>query len=159
MRQSRRQTLQVAGGAGLYAALGAIGLVSSGVVSAQAADARAGAAFQAKTLPDALRAIGATEPADSRDIVIDAPDVAENGAVVPISIRSNLPGTETIALLVEKNPQPLASLYEVLPGLEPEIGNRIKMNETSDVYVVVRAGGRYYMARREVKVILGGCTG
>lgn len=103
--------------------------------------------------------MGATDPADSRDIVIDAPDVAENGAVVPISIRSNLPGTETIALLVEKNPQPLASLYEVLPGLEPEIGNRIKMNETSDVYVVVRAGGRYFMARREVKVILGGCTG
>ena len=154
MRRSRRRTLRIASGAGLYAALGAIGLLSPGC-----AEARAGAAFQAKTLADALRAIGATESADSRAIVINAPDVAENGAVVPIFIRSNLPDTEAIALLVEKNPQPLASIYEVLPGLEPEVGSRIKMNETSDVYVVVRAGGQHYVARKTVKVVLGGCTG
>ena len=144
--------LKVAGGAGLQASLASVGLLGTTDANAQLP-----AGFQAKTLADALRALGAAASTDSADIRIDAPDVAENGAAVPITVRSNLPQTEAIALLVEKNPQPLASLYEVLAGLEPEVGSRIKMNETSDVYVLVRAGGKHYVARKQIRVILGGC--
>lgn len=156
MDQSRRTTLQVATGAGLYAALVSIGMLRPGIASAQEFDR---AAFKSETLADALKALGASERSESGEVVITAPDIAENGAVVPVAIRSNLPNTETMALLVEKNPSALAGAYEVLDGARPEVSMRIKMGQSSDVVALVKADGKYYTARKEIKVTLGGCGG
>lgn len=156
MNQSRRQTLQAAGGIGLYGALAAIGLLPATEAAAQQFNA---GAFQAKSVPDAMKALGGAAPAESKEIVIVAPDIAENGAVVPISVKSGLPNTQFVALLVEKNPFPLAGAYDILPGADAEVSMRVKMGQSSDVYALVRADGKYYMARKEVKVTLGGCGG
>lgn len=155
MKLSRRQTLQTAGGLGLYATLAAIGLLPTGA-AAQAFDA---AAFQAKSMADALKALGVNAPADSKDVVINSPDIAENGAVVPVGIRSSLPKTDFMALLVDKNPQPLAGAYTLMEGADADVNMRIKMGQSSDVIAVVRADGKYYMAKKEIKVTLGGCGG
>lgn len=156
MKRTRRQTLQAAGGVGLYAALVGIGLLDPSRVSAQTFNT---AAFQARSLADTLKALGAGTPADSKDIVITAPDIAENGAVVPVAVRSALPRTEQIALLVEKNPSLLAGTYDILEGAEPDVSMRIKMGQSSDVIALVKADGKYYTARKEIKVTLGGCGG
>ena len=117
-------------------------------------------AFGAKTPQDALKGIGAANPTPSKEIVIDAPQIAENGAVVPIEIVSNLPGTSSIAVVLEKNPFPLAAKFEFKEGALPYLKLNVKMAETSDVRVVVAAaGGRYYSATREIKVTIGGCGG
>jgi sulfur-oxidizing protein SoxY len=117
-------------------------------------------AFGAKTPQDALKGIGVANPAPSKEIVIDAPQIAENGAVVPIEIASNLPGTSSIAVVLEKNPFPLAAKFEFKEGALPFVKLNVKMAETSDVRVVVAAaGGRYYSATREIKVTIGGCGG
>ena len=155
MNRSRRQTLQAAGGAGVYGALVAIGLLNPASVSAQAFDA----AFNAKTLADTLKALGATGATESKDIVITAPDIAENGAVVPVSVKSNLAKTTQIALLVDKNPNLLAGSYDILAGAEPDVSMRIKMGQSSDVMALVKADGKYYMTKKEIKVTLGGCGG
>jgi len=156
MNRSRRQTLHAAGGVGLYGALVAIGLLNPATVSAQAFDA---AAFNAKTLADTLKALGATGAAESKDIVITAPDIAENGAVVPVSVKSNLANTTQIALLVDKNPNLLAGSYDILAGAEPDVSMRIKMGQSSDVMAIVKADGKYYTTKKEIKVTLGGCGG
>jgi len=156
MKESRRRTLQAAGGLSLYGSLVAIGLLPATEAAAQQFNA---AAFQAKTIADALKALGVASHADSKDVVIVAPDIAENGAVVPVGIKSNLPKTDFMALLIEKNPFSLTGAYDILPGTEPEVNMRVKMGESSDVYALVRADGKYYMARKEIKVTLGGCGG
>jgi sulfur-oxidizing protein SoxY len=116
-------------------------------------------AFGAKSTADALKSLGAPSPAASKDIVIDAPQIAENGAVVPIEISSNLPGTTSIAVLIEKNPFPLAGRFDFKEGAVPFVKLNVKMGETSDVRVVAEAGGRHYVATREIKVTIGGCGG
>ena len=116
-------------------------------------------AFAAKTPADALKGIGAGAAAPSKDIVIEAPQIAENGAVVPIEISSNLPGTTAIAVLIEKNPFPLAGRFEFREGALPFVKLNVKMGETSDVRVVAFAGGKQYAATREIKVTIGGCGG
>ena len=156
MDHSRRTTLQVGTGAGLYAALVAVGLLKPGSASAQAFDR---AAFQSKGIADTLKALGAASAAESQDLVITAADIAENGAVVPVAVRSKVPKTDMIALLVDKNPNALAGAYDLLDGAEPEIGMRIKMGQSSDVVALARADGKYYMTRKEIKVTLGGCGG
>ncbi|MFA7665128.1 MAG: thiosulfate oxidation carrier protein SoxY [Burkholderiaceae bacterium] len=156
MNESRRTTLQVAGGAGLYAALVSIGMLRPGTASAQAFDR---AAFQAKGFADALAALGASGVGESGQITIVSPDIAENGAVVPVGIRSGLPNTQTMALLVEQNPNALAASYEILDGALPEVTMRIKMGQSSDVLALVKADGKFYTARKEIKVTLGGCGG
>ena len=88
-----------------------------------------------------------------------APDIAENGAVVPVGIKSNLPKTEMMALLVAKNPNALAGAYEILQGADAEVSMRIQMGETSEVVALVQADGKFYLARKEVKVTAGGCGG
>ena len=155
MIPSRRHSLRAASGLGVYAALVAVGLLPAGRASAQ----QFASAFQTKSIADTLKALGAGTPADSKDVIINSPDIAENGAVVPVGVRSNLPKTEMIALLVEKNPSALAGAYTLLEGAEPDVNMRIKMGESSDVVAIVRAQGRYYMAKREIKVTLGGCGG
>ncbi len=155
MIPSRRETLRAAGGLGTYATLAAIGLLPAGRVAAQSF----AAAFQTKSIADTLKALGVSSPADSKDVVINSPDIAENGAVVPVGVRSNLPRTEMIALLVEKNPNALAGAYTLMEGAEPDVNMRIKMGQSSDVFAIVKADGKYYMAKKEIKVTLGGCGG
>jgi sulfur-oxidizing protein SoxY len=116
-------------------------------------------AFAAKTAQDALKGIGATNPTPSQDILIEAPQIAENGAVVPIEITSNIPGTTSLAVVLEKNPFPLAAKFDFKEGALPYVKLNVKMGETSDVRVVAAAGGRHHVASKEIKVTIGGCGG
>ncbi len=155
MNLSRRRSLQAASGMGMYAALVAVGVLRAGPASAQ----QFNAAFQTKSIADTLKALGVGSTTDSKDVIINSPDIAENGAVVPVGIRSNLPKTEMIALLVEKNPGALAGAFTLLEGAEPDVNMRIKMGQSSDVYALVKADGKFYMTKKEIKVTLGGCGG
>jgi sulfur-oxidizing protein SoxY len=114
-------------------------------------------AFDARDVVRALEAAGLADAATTDDIVIKAPEIAENGAQVPIEVRSRLPGAQTLYLFVDKNPQPFVGSFEFLGAAEPFVSTRIKMGETSNLRVVVRAGGRAYVALREIKVTIGGC--
>jgi sulfur-oxidizing protein SoxY len=116
-------------------------------------------AFGAKTAADALKNIGATAAAPSKDILIEAPQIAENGAVVPIEISSNIPGTTSIAVVIEKNPFPLVGKFDFKENALPFVKLNVKMGETSDVRVVAVAGGKQFVATREIKVTIGGCGG
>jgi len=116
-------------------------------------------AFGAKTAADALKSLGAAGAAPSSALTIEAPEIAENGAVVPIEITSRIPGTTAIAVLVEKNPFPLAGQFQFLEGALPFVKLNVKMGETSEVRVVATAGGKHHVATREVKVTVGGCGG
>ena len=156
MQQSRRRVLKTGGSAGVLALLFAAGIARPGDALAQEWNQ---AAFSMKTMPDALRALGASSPAASAAIQIRAPEIAENGAVVPIAIESRLPGTESITLLVEKNPQPLAASFIIPAGTEPNVSTRVKIGESSDVYALVKAEGKFYLAKKEIKITLGGCGG
>ncbi len=116
------------------------------------------AAFGAKDLPGALHAAGMDAAAESADLVLKAPDVAEDGAAVPIEVISNLPGTQEISIFVDDNPFPLAASFRFSNGAEPRISARLKMAETSNVRVVARAAdGKFYSTVGEVKVTIGGC--
>ncbi|OGA05816.1 MAG: thiosulfate oxidation carrier protein SoxY [Betaproteobacteria bacterium RIFCSPHIGHO2_12_FULL_69_13] len=116
-------------------------------------------AFAAKKADDALKSLGASGAEPSKDIVIEAPQIAENGAVVPIEIASTVPGTTSIAVLIEKNPYPLAGKFDFMEGALPFVKLNVKMAETSEVRVVASAGGKHYVATREIKVTIGGCGG
>jgi sulfur-oxidizing protein SoxY len=117
-------------------------------------------AFESKTVADALKNLKVASPADTKEIVIRAPDIAENGAVVPIEIQSNIPGTRSIAVLIEKNPFPYAASFDFSQGAVPFVALRVKMGETSNVRVVAgTADGKFHAAVKEVKVTIGGCGG
>jgi sulfur-oxidizing protein SoxY len=116
-------------------------------------------AFDAKTTADAMKALGVANATESKDIQIRAPDIAENGAVVPIDITSNIPGTTAISVFVEKNPFPYTGTFDVSQGALPSVHLRVKIGESSPVRVVVAAGGKYFTAAKEVKVTIGGCGG
>jgi sulfur-oxidizing protein SoxY len=118
------------------------------------------AAFEAKDVTAAITGVaGSGEMSDSSDIAIKAPDIAENGAVVPVSITSGISGTETISIIAEKNGNPLAASFNLGKGAEGFVSTRIKMGKTSDVIAVVKANGKLYSAKKEVKVTIGGCGG
>lgn len=156
MNHTRRKFVQGGGGAGLLAVLLAAGVLRPGEVLAQGWNE---AAFATKTIPEAMKSLGAQGAAASDAILIKAPEIAENGAVVPIAVESRLAGTESIAVLIEKNPQPLAASFVIPAGTEANVSTRVKMGESSDVYAVVRAEGRFYVAKKEIKITLGGCGG
>ncbi|MBI4294090.1 MAG: thiosulfate oxidation carrier protein SoxY [Betaproteobacteria bacterium] len=156
MDQKRRDVLRAGGGAGLLALLGAAGFAAPNTV--MAADWNK-TAFDGKSVQEAFKALGAASPAESADIVMKAPDIAENGAVVPVGIESKIQGTESIALVIEKNPSPLAAAFDIPAGTELAVTTRVKMAETSNVYALVKAKGQYYVAKKEIKVTLGGCGG
>ena len=116
------------------------------------------AAFAGKTLDDIVRALGGRGYTTTGAVSWGAtPEIAENGAAVQISVTSTIPGTEAIAIVIEKNPGPLAAYFEVSPGTEPAIVARFKMAQTSNVHAVVRAGGEHFVATREIRVTFGGC--
>lgn len=121
------------------------------------ADALEGA-FKARTMDEAFKELGST-PAASADIQITTPDIAENGAVVPVTVVSTIPKTEQIMILIEKNPNPLAAVFTIPDGTEPFVSTRVKVAQTCNVFAVVKADGRLYSAMRETKVTLGGCGG
>jgi sulfur-oxidizing protein SoxY len=157
MQNTRRKVLKASGGMTLYALLIAAGWLKPGDVAAQSWNK---SAFEAKSLDEALKAFSGGSSAQSKDIAfVSTPDIAENGAVVPIGITSSLPKTEAIAILVEKNPNPLAAIFEIPSGTDPAIGTRVKMAQTSNVYALVKADGKYFVASKEIKVTLGGCGG
>ncbi len=156
MNSGRRQVLKGTGGAAVLGLAFAAGLLKPGGARAEAWNK---AAFETRSLNDAVKALGGAPPAQSADIAITSPDIAENGAVVPFTVASRLPKTESIALLVEKNPNILAANFQIPDGTEPWVNTRIKMGQTSNVYALVKADGKYYYASKEVKVTLGGCGG
>ncbi|MFN3986839.1 MAG: thiosulfate oxidation carrier protein SoxY [Rhodocyclaceae bacterium] len=153
MDQQRRHTLKAGMGLGMFGVLVSTGMLRPGV--ALAATDRA--IFSATTLAEAFAAIGAGKPDQSAEILISAPDIAENGAVVPIGVTTSLPGTEQIAIMVEKNPNMVAATFSIPDGTLPDIQTRVKMAQTSDVWVLVKANGKFHVARKEVRVTLGGC--
>jgi sulfur-oxidizing protein SoxY len=117
-------------------------------------------AFEAKSMSDAIKAFGGGAMAESKDVVITAPDIAENGAVVPLGVSSTLPGVKRLLLLVEKNPSALVAMFDVSDAIEPAFSTRAKMGQSSDVYAVaMMADGKVLFAKKEVKVTLGGCGG
>lgn len=156
MDNTRRRVLKGASAAGAMFAAFATGALKPSDALAVTWNSNA---FAAKSMIDALKALNMTSATDSKDIVIRAPDIAENGAVVPIDITSNIPGTENISLFIEKNNQPYVATFDVTKGAVPYVHVRVKMAQTSPVRVVVGAGGKYYQAVKEVKVTIGGCGG
>jgi sulfur-oxidizing protein SoxY len=144
---------------GALAALGA--LLAAGLLKPLAAFAAAWNkdAFASKSADAALKSLGTPGAEASNAIVIEAPQIAENGAVVPIEVTSNIPGTTSIAVLVEKNPYPLVARFDFTEGAVPFVKLNAKMGETSDVRVVATAGGKHYSASKEIKVTIGGCGG
>jgi sulfur-oxidizing protein SoxY len=150
---NRRGFLTRAGGLGLTTALATV------LVPSLAFAEWNKAAFEGKTLADAMKGIGASDAKDSGDIQILASDIAENGAVVPVQAISKIPDTTRISVLVEKNPSTLAALFEIGPDMVPDVTTRIKMGQTSNVIVLVEAGGKTFSATKEIKVTLGGCGG
>ncbi|MBK9236460.1 MAG: thiosulfate oxidation carrier protein SoxY [Rhodoferax sp.] len=150
--QSRRETLK-------HSALVAGLLAGTGLFPRYALAFNA-PAFEAKTLGDAFKGLGLATPQASKDVTITAPDIAENGAVVPFSAATTLAGVSQILFLVEKNPTVLIAAFKLTDNVEANVSTRAKMAQTSDVYAVaVLNDGRALFAKKEVKVTLGGCGG
>ncbi len=152
MESSRRNFLQA--GSGLVGALIACGCLRPQAVRAEDWNS---AAFESRALDEVIRDLGGSELSESGQVSITAPEIAENGAVVPVEIASTLPGTEVIAIAVEKNPRMLAATFSIPEGTVPEVQTRVKMAETSRVFALVRAGGKFHYAVKEIKVTAGGC--
>ncbi len=153
----RRSFLKFTGTLGAlsaYAALTAAGLLKT-TQAAAAVWNKSG--FESKATADALKSLGASSAADSRDIIITAPDIAENGAVVPIEVVSRIPNTQSISIIAEKNPFPLAATMDFTNGAEPYAYVRIKMGQTSNVRAIVKADGKFFSVVKEVKITIGGC--
>ena len=138
-------------------------MVAAGLLTTEQAQAQQAAwnkaAFDTKSVDDTVKALGGSAAAQSGDIMITAPDIAENGAVVPVGVTSKIPNTQAIYILVEKNPNTLAAGFGIPAGTEANVATRIKMGQTSNVYAVVKADNKFYTASKEVKVTLGGCGG
>ena len=147
-RESLKQSLAVAG------------LLASTGLFPRYALAFNKAAFEAKSVADAARAYGAAAPVESKDVMLTAPDIAENGAVVPMGAATTLAGVKHILLLVEKNPNVLVAKFDVSDAVEPNFSTRAKMGQTSDVFAVaITKDGKAFFTKKEVKVTLGGCGG
>ena len=157
MNAKRREVLKQGGGVTLLTLLAAAGWLAPGAASGQTWNKDA---FETHSLDETMKALGGGAPVPSKDIqFVSTPDIAENGAVVPIGVTSTLPKTESIAILVEKNPNMLAAVFDIPAGTEPSLSTRIKMAQTSNVFALVKADGKYYVASKEIKVTLGGCGG
>ncbi len=154
--QTRREVLSHS--AQVAAMLSALGLMP-GLAQAQAAPYNT-AAFAAKTMAELTKALGVAAPAESKDISVTGPDIAENGAVVPLGAASTLPGVRRLLLLVEKNPSMLAAMFDINDAIDANVSTRVKMGQSSNVYAVAIMGdGKVLFAQKEVKVTLGGCGG
>lgn len=135
-------------------------LATAGLLPTAAQAAWSQAAFEAKTLADAARALGGAAPVESKDVTVSGPDIAENGAVVPVGCATTLPGVKRMLVLVEKNPNVLAAVFDVSDAIDANFNTRVKMGQSSNVMAVAMMGdGRVLFAQKEIKVTLGGCGG
>jgi sulfur-oxidizing protein SoxY len=147
-RETLKQSLAVAG------LLGATGLFP------QHAFAFNRAAFEAKSVADAVKAYGGSAPTESKDVTLTAPDIAENGAVVPMAVASTLPNLKHLLVMVENNPNSLVAKFDVSDAVDANFSTRAKMGQTSDVYAVaITKDNKAFFTKKEVKVTLGGCGG
>jgi len=138
--------------------LAVAGLLAAAGFFPPAALAFTRAAFDTRSIAEAVKAYGGTPPAESKAVTLTAPDIAENGATVPLAIATTLPSVKHLLLLVEKNPNVLVAKFDVSDAVEANFSLRAKMNESSNVYAVAITGdGRAHFARKDVKVTLGGC--
>ncbi|MET0677690.1 MAG: thiosulfate oxidation carrier protein SoxY [Bradyrhizobium sp.] len=153
---ARRLILQGAG-AVMLVGLGNIPFLTTALAAAN--DKYPEEAFKAKSEADAIKALYGRTPEPSEKIKMDAPEIAENGGVVPIAMTTTLPDVTSISFLVSENPVALVASYRIPAGTLPSVANRVKMAKTSNVIVVVEAGGKLYSATKEVKVTVGGCGG
>ena len=158
-RVARRVVLK---GVAAAAGLAGLGVGDALLTPARAADAATwpANAFKQKSEADVLKALYAGKTAAASDKVkLDAPEIAENGAVVPISVAADLPDVTSISILVLENPYTLAASYKLPAGTAPAVSNRLKMAKTTKVVALVEAGGALHRAEKEVKVTVGGCGG
>lgn len=153
MNQSRRDVLRISS---VLGAAFAAGLLHPSQVFAAEWSQKV---FDAKTIEDVVKALGGDKFAISTDVSITGPEIAENGAVVPVTISSKAPKTEFMAILVEKNPGAMSASFDIPPGTEPIATTRVKMASTSNVHALVKADGKWLVATKEIKVTLGGCGG
>jgi len=142
---------------------GAAALLAASVVSPAQAQNAPGwnkAAFDSKSFADAAKALGATSaPVETKDLVLQAPEIAENGNVVRVGAQSNLANTTQISFIVEKNPSALAAVFDIPAGTDASVSTNIKMGQSSNVYALAKVGDKFFYAVKEVKVTLGGCGG
>ena len=155
MNNQRRNVLKSGSGAALLTVLASAGIITPGMALADWNKA----AFDAKSMADTLKAIGAGTPTDSKDVQVTGPDIAENGAVVPVGVSSTLPNVTMVAILIEKNPNALSATFNLPEGTEANVQTRVKMGQTSNIYALVKSDGKFFMATKEIKVTLGGCGG
>jgi sulfur-oxidizing protein SoxY len=154
----RREFIKTGSGAAAAGVAAAAGLAPL-AARAQGASAWNKAAFESKSLADAVKAMGGGTAVESKDVVLQAPEIAENGNVVRVGAQSNIAGTTQMAFLIEKNPNALAAAFDIPPGTDANVSTNVKMGQSSNVYAVAKAGDKYFYAVKEVKVTLGGCGG
>ncbi len=153
----RRHFLATGSGATALALAASAGLSPA---RAQTAAVWNKAAFDSKSLAEAVKALGGTAAAvESKDVVLQAPEIAENGSVVRVGAQSNIAGTTQLAMVVEKNPNALAAVFDVPAGTDASVSTNLKMGQSSNVYALAKVGDKFFYAVKEVKVTLGGCGG
>ena len=156
MDERRRVVLRSAGATGALAAALAAGLLKPERVLAATWDE---GAFRKKDVADALKSIGAQDAEKSSKVMLDVPEIAENGAVVPVEIDSHVPGTTAISVVIDKNPFPLTSRFSFKEGALPYVKLNVKMGQSSNIRAIAEANGKHYVAMKGVKVTIGGCGG
>lgn len=156
MDESRRVILRGAGATGVLAAALAAGLLKPERALAANWDK---SAFRQKSAQEALKSIGAQDAEKSSKVMLDVPEIAENGAVVPVEITSHVPGTTAISVVIDKNPFPLTSRFSFEDGALPYVKLNVKMGQSSDIRAIAEANGKHYVAMKGVKVTIGGCGG
>ena len=135
-------------------------MAGAGLLPLPAQAAWNAAAFEIKTMSELAKTLGASAPVESKDVVVTGPDIAENGAVVPVGVSTTLPGVKKLLLLVEKNPSVLSASFDVTDAVDAAFTTRVKMGQSSNVMAVaVMNDNRVLFAQKEVKVTLGGCGG
>ena len=140
----------------------ALGLAASAGLMPTMASAQTAwnkAAFESKTLADAVKAMGGSGATESKEITLSAPEIAENGNVVRLGAQSAMAGTTWLGLLVEKNPAALTAGFDIYPGTDANMSTNVKMGQSSNVYALAKVGDKFFYAVKEVKVTLGGCGG
>lgn len=157
--QQRRVFMKGALGVGAAGLVVGTGLFSIAAYAAPDASSWPKEAFAAEDLDKAIKALYGQAAVDSDKITLDMPTIAQNGAVVPLTVDAKLDNVSSIAIMVAKNPYALAAMFEIPEGTLPYVSNRIKMGETSDVIALVESGGKLYKTSRNVKVTVGGCGG
>ncbi len=135
-------------------------MATAGLLPQLAHAAYNAAAFEVKTMAELVKLLGGSAPTESKDVTITGPDIAENGAVVPVGVSTALPGVKRLLVLVEKNPSVMSAMFEVSDAVDANFSTRVKMGQSSNVYAVAIMGdGKVLFAQKEVKVTLGGCGG